>query len=170
MMMMIIIIITMIEMMMMMMMMNGCMYAACLSPHAKSLIIRMLAQARKGRGVETVQEQQSEEEEEFDPEYMDVQEQEVVSSHRSLGRKSAPFAQQQGVKTDEREGPKCGLGLTLKERSDGEYYIKRMEKGGPCEASGEVWPVPSSLFRDFLVGRLSSLFRDFLVGRLCGRF
>ena len=100
--------------------------------------------------MEKVQEQQSEEEEEFDPEYMDVQEEKVVSSHRSRGKKPAPIGQQQGGKTDEREGPKCGLGLTLKERSDGEYYIKRMEKGGPCEASGEVWLTPSPLFRDFL--------------------
>lgn len=94
--------------------------------------------------MERVQEQHSEEEEEFDPEYMDVHQEEVVTPRPSKGRKSAPLSQQPATYSKGCEGTQCGLGLTLKERGDGEYYVKKMEKGGPCEASGEV--SHSSLF------------------------
>jgi len=35
-------------------------------------------------------------------------------------------------------GVRCGLGITLRLNPEGQYYVKRMERGGPAERSGQV--------------------------------
>ena len=41
-------------------------------------------------------------------------------------------------RVDSCTGVQCGLGVTLKLSSDGQYYVKKMELGGPCERSEQV--------------------------------
>ena len=63
----------------------------------------------------------SEEEEEFDPEDAEY----ASPPQRKHERQKAAAGG-------------CGLGVTLKQNAEGNYYVTRMERGGPCDVSGQV--------------------------------
>ena len=85
---------------------------------------------------------------EFDPENGMVPQNSAAAAHTSRGKvrggrevgplagKMAEEIRAKGVLTG--TPPLCGLGVTLKLSSGGEYYIKRMERGGPAERSKSI--------------------------------